>query len=76
MRYQLVAAALVLGLASPAFAQSRTLPAGSEQAAQPPIDWSTETARTLGSTRVYEGRSVVVGPFAVSPLADRTGDLD
>ncbi len=76
MRYQLIAAALVVGLVSPAFAQNRTLPAGSERAAQPPIDWSTETARTLGTTRVYDGRSVVVAPFAVAPRGDRSGDLD
>ena len=55
MRYQLIAAALVVGLVSPAVAQNRTLPAGSEQAAQPPIDWSTETARTLGHDASLRG---------------------
>ena len=76
MRYQLVAAALAMAFASPAFAQSRTLPAGSERAAQPPIDWSAETAQTMGSTQLYEGRSVFVAPFVVAPRGHRSGDLD
>ncbi len=76
MRYQLLAAALAIGLASPAFAQNRTLPAGSEDAAQPPIDWSAGSARASVAPHVYEGRSVVIEPRFAAPRPDRSGDLD
>lgn len=76
MRYQLIAAALAVGLASPAFAQNRTLPAGSEAAAQPPIDWTAGSAPAYGVPRLREGRSVVVVPQLVAPYDERSGDLD
>ncbi len=78
MRYQLVAATLAIGLASPAFAQSHTLPAGSEYAAQPPIDWTVGGARSLNAAGgLYEGRSVAVDPQAdASRLEDGSGDLE
>ena len=55
MRRIIVAAALLAGLAGPALAQSRTLPAGSELAAQPPIDWSAGAQRRAFEPRTYEG---------------------
>lgn len=76
MRYQLIAASLIVGLASPAFAQSRNLPAGSEDAAQPPIDWTVGRAPAYGVPRLREGRSVVVVPQAASPYYDRADDLE
>ena len=61
MRYSILLTAAVLGLASPAFAQDRTLPAGSYDAAQAPTDWhGTDT----GLYGLYQGSSVVEHPLA------------
>ena len=77
MRYQIIAAALAIGLAGPAFAQNRTLPAGSEAAAQPPIDWSAATARSFEAPGVvFEGRSIAAEPQGTAPRADRSDDSD
>ena len=76
MRYHVIAAALIVGFAAPAFAQNRTLPAGSEYAAQPPIDWTTGSGPAYGVPRFREGRSVAVDPLATVPRQDRFGDFD
>ncbi|MCX8256153.1 hypothetical protein RHAL1_01333 [Beijerinckiaceae bacterium RH AL1] len=73
MRHIVIATALVIGLAGPAFAQNRTLPAGSEGAAQPPIDWSVGMQRRA-ARHILEGRSVSVGPVVIVPAP--SGDED
>ena len=75
MRHLFVTLALLASVASPALAQSRMLPAGSENAAQPPIDWSASTQRRWAATRhLYEGRSATAGTVVIVPAPD--GDLD
>ena len=77
MRYHFVAAALVVGLASPAFAQSRTLPAGSEAAFQQPvIDGSADGARLWHAPRVLEGRSIAVDRRAGALRPANSDDLN
>ena len=76
MRYHLIAAAFVVGIASPAFAQSHTLPTGSENAAQPPIDWTVGDAPAFGVPRVREGRSVAIDGRFRAHYPDRAGDFE
>ena len=77
MRYQLIAAALAIGLAGPAFAQSHTLPAGSEDAAQAPIDWNDWQRSGLGRAAPPRGGARLPSiRSSARPTPDRPDNLD